>query len=144
VTTQPGDLLVADVNALSGHLDACLDALGHTDVSSLAWLRDYQASEAAAARRHELRTVQPYFDAVASGAKTFEVRRDDRPGGFQVGDVLWLREYHPAAAEAERYTGRSCWRQVTYVMRSGTFGFGLLPGTAVLGLAVIPEQEVSW
>lgn len=36
------DIIVTDINSLSGHLDACLDTLGRTDVSSLDWLRDYQ------------------------------------------------------------------------------------------------------
>jgi len=36
-----GDVFIANVHQLSGHLDACLDDLGHTDVSSLVWLRDF-------------------------------------------------------------------------------------------------------
>ena len=37
---------------------------------------------------HELRTWAPYYDAVVSGEKKFEVRRDDR--GFQKGDIVRL------------------------------------------------------
>lgn len=37
---------------------------------------------------HVLKTLPDYFDAVARGEKTFEVRRDDR--GFQKGDILVL------------------------------------------------------
>jgi len=40
---------------------------------------------------HVLKTVQPYFEALWSGEKRFEVRKNDR--GFQVGDSLCLREY---------------------------------------------------
>lgn len=40
---------------------------------------------------HVLKTVQPYFDDVASGKKTFEIRKNDR--NFQVGDLLQLWEY---------------------------------------------------
>lgn len=42
---------------------------------------------------HELKTVQPHFAHVQSGAKRAEIRRDDR--GFAVGDVLVLRELDP-------------------------------------------------
>lgn len=35
---------------------------------------------------HRLRTLACYWDAVESGKKRFEVRRDDR--GFQCGDIV--------------------------------------------------------
>ena len=44
---------------------------------------------------HDLKTVQPYFDAVVDGSKTFELRQDDRESGFRVGDTLRLREWEP-------------------------------------------------
>ena len=59
---------------------------------------------------HELKTLPEYFAAVLSGAKTFEVRRDDRP--YKTGDVLTLREYDGA-----EYTGRTCNADVLYVLR---------------------------
>lgn len=37
---------------------------------------------------HTLKTGEPYFSAIASGAKTFEIRRNDR--GYQRGDHLVL------------------------------------------------------
>ena len=40
---------------------------------------------------HELKIWPQYFDAIASGIKTFEVRKDDR--GFAVGDTLVLKEW---------------------------------------------------
>jgi Domain of unknown function (DUF3850) len=45
--------------------------------------------------RHELKTVQPFFEMVWSGEKTFEVRFDDR--NFKVGDRLALLEFDPVA-----------------------------------------------
>ena len=42
---------------------------------------------------HALKTIQPYYNDVWRGDKTFEVRYDDR--GFQVGDLLKLEEYDP-------------------------------------------------
>lgn len=67
-------------------------------------------------KTHDLKTVPPYFDDVAGGAKTFEVRRDDR--GFAVGDVLRLREWAPVPGRGlGDYTGREVFRRVTYVLR---------------------------
>ena len=40
---------------------------------------------------HNLKTLPKYFKAAISGAKTFEVRKDDRD--FQVGDILQLQKY---------------------------------------------------
>ena len=44
---------------------------------------------------HELKTVQPYFDMVWDGEKPYEIRKNDRD--YEVGDLLWLREYNPDA-----------------------------------------------
>lgn len=59
---------------------------------------------------HELKTWPGYWAAVASGVKTFEIRREDR--GFKVGDVLKLNEY----TIANGYTGRVLTRRVTYLL----------------------------
>jgi hypothetical protein len=40
----------------------------------------------------ELKVLPPYFDAIADGSKTFELRRNDR--AYQRGDRLRLREFH--------------------------------------------------
>lgn len=40
--------------------------------------------------KHYLKTVQPYFDAIDQGLKTFEIRKNDRD--FKVGDILVLLE----------------------------------------------------
>lgn len=84
---------------------------------------------------HELKTWPGYFTDIAAGYKTFELRRDDR--GFNVGDVLRLREYDP---EANRYTGRELRKGVAHILRHrpGTgcaAEFGLAPGYAILSLS---------
>lgn len=76
---------------------------------------------------HELKTHPPFFRAVYTREKPFEVRRDDRD--FRVGDSLVLREWDP---ETESYTGRSCYRRVTYKLEGGRFG--VEPGFCILGI----------
>ena len=59
---------------------------------------------------HELKIAPMYFEAVISGKKTFEVRKDDID--YQENDVLILKEYDNNA-----YTGREFAVIVTYIMR---------------------------
>lgn len=42
-------------------------------------------------QRHELKTTPGYFEQVWTGAKTFEIRYDDR--GYQRGDEVVLQEF---------------------------------------------------
>jgi hypothetical protein len=74
------------------------------------------------ARTHNLKCWPKYFEAVMSGAKTFELRLDDRgffalrldDRGFKVGDDILLMEWDP---DSERYTGGEDELRITYVMR---------------------------
>ena len=84
---------------------------------------------------HRLKTWIPYFDAVASGAKPFEVRRDDR--GFQRGDRVQLIEV--TRASFPRPTGREAEAEITYVLTGGQFG--IEPGYVVLGLGVVRMES---
>jgi len=65
---------------------------------------------------HELKTWPMYFRPLMSGEKAFEFRADDRTPRFEVGDRLRLREWGGATMD---YSGRDCWREVTYVARGG-------------------------
>ena len=80
---------------------------------------------------HELKTWPEYFDSILTGAKPFEVRKNDR--AFQPGDDLLLREWF-ATEQGGVYTGREVTRSVTYVLRDG-MAFGVAEGVVVLGLA---------
>lgn len=77
-------------------------------------------------KTHELKTVQPHFDHVRSGAKRAEIRRDDR--GFAVGDVLVLREYD---ATTDSYSGREVEVRVTHVLAGYE---ALAPGFVMLSV----------
>jgi Domain of unknown function (DUF3850) len=109
---------------------------------------------------HDLKTWPRFFEAVASGAKPFEWRKDDRD--YRVGDILNLREWAPAhedgcswrspydelqteeddlrcercgRSKAEplpgNYTGRRLLTRVTYIARGAC---GIPEGWCVLGL----------
>lgn len=62
---------------------------------------------------HNLKILPPYFEALASGKKTFELRYND--SGFKEGDTLILNEYDSAL---EQYTGRNIWFKVGYILYS--------------------------
>lgn len=57
---------------------------------------------------HQLKILPQYFQAVAGGDKTFEIRKNDRD--YKVGDTIVLSEY-----EEGQYTGRSILATITYI-----------------------------
>ena len=59
------------------------------------------------------KAYQPYFDEVASGNKTFDVRVTDFD--CQPGDILILEEID---SETRKPTGREIRKQVGYVLRT--------------------------
>lgn len=61
---------------------------------------------------HNLKTIPPYWNDVASGKKNFELRFNDRD--YKVGDILNLMEYIP---ETGKYTGNVCNVKVNYILR---------------------------
>lgn len=87
-----------------------------------------------AQKTHELKTDPAVFDAVVRGAKTHEIRFNDR--AFAVGDLLHLRET-AATGEAMRagapieYTGRQALREVSHIQT----GYGLADGWVILSFA---------
>lgn len=65
------------------------------------------------------KTWAPYFDDVASGKKKFDFRVAD----FEVkeGDILVLEEWDN---EAQKYTGRTITKKITYVGKFTPDSFG--------------------
>lgn len=103
---------------------------------------------ASGATTHELKVWPMYYEALASGAKTFEYRKDDREPRYAVGDVLVLHEYIPPyRAETEHewskqfagdYTGRECLRRVAYVARGGVIPDGFCVMSVVGASSSVP------
>ena len=75
---------------------------------------------------HELKILSEYFWAVKSGAKNFEIRKNDRD--FRVGDTLILKEWKDG-----EYTGEELERGVGYIYH-GNGTYGLADGYCVMAL----------
>jgi hypothetical protein len=75
---------------------------------------------------HDLKLIQPYFNDVQRGYKTFEVRRNDR--NFQIGDILNLQEYDPVS---DTYSGSYGIFWVTYVLSDEQY---VKEGFVILGI----------
>lgn len=73
-----------------------------------------------------LKTFTNYFQAVADGTKTFEVRQEDDKS-FSVGDTLILQEIDMLG----NYTGSEVTRVVTFCLRERTY---VPEGYVILGL----------
>lgn len=83
--------------------------------------------------RHELKLSSLWFNDVAEGRKTFELRKNDRPSGFRVGDELKLVEINWVSTLP---TGRELLVVVEYVL-GGDDVPGILPGYVALGIRVV-------
>lgn len=80
---------------------------------------------------HDLKTIGTCFDAVASGAKKFEVRLDDR--FFQTGDqvtLIRLPDNRDSRFKTLAFT-------IGWILRGGQFG--IEPGYCVFSLEPIDE-----
>lgn len=83
-------------------------------------------------KKHDLKIEPKYFDAVLSGKKRFEIRKNDRD--YKEGDQVTLREYDRHASvpsEAFKYTGRAFIAKIGYMtafmQRKGYVVFSLEP-----------------
>lgn len=92
---------------------------------------------------HELKCWPSSFERISDGTKTFEVRRDDR--GFQMGDVLRLREWdYDRAFELQSpergFTGREVERVCGVIFRQG---FGVDLGEFVVIALIHPAAHAA-
>jgi hypothetical protein len=86
---------------------------------------------------HHVKCWPQYFQATSDGAKSFDVRLNDRD--YRVGDTLALEEYEPGKTDHVRgimagYTGRDLTVPIVYVLRGGQLG--IADDFCVLGLGV--------
>jgi hypothetical protein len=86
---------------------------------------------------HVLKVWPAYWDALKSGDKTFEVRRDDR--GFQRGDILALRRWHVQSGAFMDDYECAIRKRVSYVLTGGQLG--IAPGYVVMGLAEVENDN---
>jgi len=92
------------------------------------------------AREHTLKTLARYWEAIADGTKTFEVRLNDR--AFQTGDLLILEKMDNdgrfyVTEPGKSFTAKSIRKRITYLLQGGQFG--IEPRYCVLGLGE-PEE----
>jgi len=66
---------------------------------------------------HILKVAQPYWDAIQSGLKPWEFRKNDR--NFQAGDYLHLKE---VTQDGEDFTGRMLEAEITFMLNGPKFG----------------------
>lgn len=77
------------------------------------------------ATMHELKILPEYFEAVKSGDKKFELRKDDRD--YKVGDIIVLNEW-----DGEAYTGERIQMKIRYILRDCP-EYGLAEGYCIIG-----------
>ena len=78
---------------------------------------------------NHLKTRVVFFEAILTGAKTFEIRYNDRD--FQVEDGLILQEWDDRnPMEEGHFTGREIQRTITYIT-----DFQQRPGYVVMGIS---------
>lgn len=93
------------------------------------------------ATTHVLKTWPDPFQAIWSGVKTYEIRKNDR--GFCIGDFLTLREWQPEDPlhlKIEGYSGREMKARIVYMTPGGTWGLPV--DMCVLGIRLLTKETV--
>ena len=88
---------------------------------------------------HKLKCWPEDFDAIVTGAKRFEIRRED-DRHFEVGDTLVLQEFDPLLY-TQNYSGREWVGLVRFLVRGPDWGLPL--GMVVMSLAVIWDVKAQ-
>lgn len=82
---------------------------------------------------HFLKVLPKFMGPLISGAKNFEIRKNDR--GFAKDDILVLEEFD---VENELYTGRALAFKVPYILNHTDFPSGIPQGHCVM--SIYPHQ----
>lgn len=80
---------------------------------------------------YQIRLAANAFDDVASGSRSFELRKKDKD--YKVGDILEMLEFKDA-----KHTGRTIKAEITYVMEDYT---GLVDDYCILAIKTMEEKE---
>ena len=80
---------------------------------------------------HQIRLAKSYFDDVANGIKTFELRKNDR--GYKKGDILEMMEFADG-----KNTGRTVRVLVTYIIEDYT---GIEDGYCIMATTLLNEND---
>ena len=88
----------------------------------------------------DLKTDSELFQQTIKGAKTFEIRLNDR--SYKVGDILVLHETKSTGDEMSKgaplvFTGHTCDLKVTHILS----GYGLNPDWVVMSVKSLKEGE---
>ena len=91
---------------------------------------------------HKIKIKKKYYDAVLSGEKTFEIRKNDRD--YQVGDII---HFVPIADDCNMIIPHNPNEyKITYVFHGGEYG--LEKGYCVFGIAptieAVPVVHAEW
>ena len=100
VSFNPWDLYGAEYIEATRWID------NNQETFALAWVNGYEVETEPAI--HELKILPEYFEAVVSGNKRFEIRKNDR--NYKKGDILRLNEYQDG-----QYTGDVHVAEITYI-----------------------------
>ena len=85
-------------------------------------------------QEHKIKIDPKYFDDVAKGIKTFEVRKNDR--AYKRKDLLDIFEYD---SETEEYTGRNIFAVITYILDDQKY---LRDGYVILALEILILEDI--
>ena len=85
---------------------------------------------------HRIKILESFADAVYSGEKNFEVRKNDR--GYQKGDVVWFTVlYDSDKLEMTCHPLNAVPYEITYVLS----GWGIEDGYVVFGIKIHQRSE---
>lgn len=112
------NLMRSEIHSFCGHL---AESLIETVDYALAMIGDNTV--------HQIKLQSPYIDAVYSGKKTFEIRKNDR--GYKVGDMIEFIPYDKVLDKPFRHPIIEKRYRIEYIIYEG---WGLEKGTCVFSI----------
>ena len=86
-------------------------------------------------KTHKIKILRDFADAVYSGDKTFEIRKNDR--GYQKGDIVVFEAMADSAFTMPTHPINKTKYTITYVLN----GWGIKEDYVVLGIKEVKEVE---